>query len=217
MQCPNGRADATGPGIKAVTGAPVAAMVALLLAWTPAGAEPAVSGIRYDLPPGIDWARVTDEPANASRRRAWIPSGATGESTPWLITEDRLDIDRGTDPGELVEAAFGSAAANCTDFKTSGPDTIRTGGLATAWGRVICARHRDKDYGYFADHRVVVDGTVAFVLTSEIRTPPSPMAGALTFGDDAPDRRAAEFFQRLEASDVMTKESFRLCRDGSCD
>ncbi len=206
-------ADGTGMSSAGV----LLTLLPLLLAWTSAAADDRNAGLRFDLPPGVEWVQVEDRIPDTRGRRVWIAAGTTVDTTPWRIEEKRVDVENNTLPTDLVEQAFGSAAANCSDVKTSGPETIDTQGLATAWGRVICAHHRDKDYGSFTDHRVVVHGSVAFMLTSEVRTPPSPMAGALAFGNDAPDRRAAEFFDRLQASDTMTKDSVRICLDGACD
>jgi hypothetical protein len=181
------------------------------LAAFPAVAE--IHGVTVTLPDTVDWTLAHEASDESQYLREWIPTGHTLEDTPWLLVEQKLVLGQRMSAAELLSKMMTLASGVCTAVRLDGPHKKKLKDQKTAWGRIMCARQDDKDYGTFIDQRVLVDGRTAYVITSELRLPPTEVAGVLPFSSQ---QEAQDFLEKTEVSARVVQEGVSLCPETGC-
>ena len=204
------------------------ALVAFLLGCAPfVMAE--ITELVVDLPAEVEWTMVMDEATANTYHRAWIPAGTTVEDTDlWLIESQKFDQEKRRSARRFLIDLRNRARAFCTDLIHLGPEKIARGKrlhgerlygvpkkivlerYRSYWGGFFCARWHGEDYGTFTEQRVFAHGNTVFVITSELRFPPTSVAGL--FPVDNPGD-AAVFMKRIEASSRVVREAVRVISD----
>lgn len=160
-----------------------------------------------ELPDGTAWTKLSDQRQGTAYQREWIPAGSRPEDAAWLIVEQRLPLAAPTTAGEAISTMQGLAREACTAVAFEGPEDAADG--AGSVGRIHCAHRHGSAHGTVTDQRVVVDGATVYVVTSELRTPPSPVPGVFPFETEAGSRA---FMERMAASAAFVRESVRAVR-----
>jgi len=168
-----------------------------------------------ELPSGYEWNLATDTSQDGQYLREWIPQGSTLSNTDWIISEQKLKTGN-TSSKKFIKLMFSSARKACTDVRYNGPVEIITKGHSTYVGLIMCAQQIGQEYGSFTDQRVIASGTDVFVITSELRLPPSQVAGVLEFSNDQTDS-IKTFVEHQNASGVFVRSSIRICLQGETD
>ncbi|MCY3749898.1 MAG: hypothetical protein OXG54_00710 [Gammaproteobacteria bacterium] len=184
-------------------------LFAVLLISTPqAIAE--ISKVIVDLPNDVDWVKVSDHSNGDSYLREWIPSGTSIEDTNWLIVEQKFPLKKKTSAKRYIKNMMKLAQSACTDVRYNGPEKLTVEKYKTYWVRIFCAKQHDKPYGLVTEQRVIVEGKTAFVITSELRTAPSSVAGVFTLGVN---ESFEAHLERMEKSAAVARESVRIIAD----
>lgn len=182
-------------------------LIAMLLASSPC-ALAEISMIELDLPHDIEWTKVNEQSDADRYLREWIPTGATLEDPDlWLIVEQRFALERKTSAKRFIRNLMNNWRASCTDVRYNGPEKIKVETHNTYWIRVFCANQHNKPYGSISEQRVIAEGKTVFVVTSELRTSPTTVAGVFSFEEDG---SAREFWQRFAKSTSVTRESVKI-------
>ena len=189
------RTGGTGPAC-------AAAVLAASLAW--AAAERA--GTAMELPDGVEWTRISEQRQGASYQREWVPSGSGPEDAVWLIVEQRLELAGPTTAAAALATIHGSSRNACTAVRFEGPEAIEGGGQGVA-GRIYCAHQHGRPHGTVTDQRIHVEGRTMHVVTSELRTPPSPVPGVFPFDSE---EESAAFMARLARSAEFVRQPVRI-------
>jgi len=172
-----------------------------------------ISQVQIDLPTGTNWTLANEQSDGDQYLREWVADGQTVKQTDWLIVEQRLALERRTSPKNLLKSMMKAASQACANVKLNGPDLLRSDGTRSFVGRIMCSHQNGKTYGAFIDQRVFVEGTTAFVVTSELRTPPTSVAGTLAFDDP---ETAMAFFERAKTSARFVREQVSACSKADC-
>ena len=181
-------------------------LIAVLLVYTPQVIAE-ISKVIVDLPNDVDWVKVTDNSNDDMYLREWIPSGTTVEDTEWLIVEQKFLLKKKTSAKRYIRKMMKFAKAACTDVLYNGPEKIAIEKHKTYWVRIFCAEQHGKPYGLVTEQRVIVEGKTVFVITSELRTVPSSVAGIVAPGEnDSPEA----YFEKLKKSATLARESVRI-------
>ena len=181
-----------------------------------------------DLPPQVEWTMVTDEATDGTYNRAWIPAGTTVEDTElWMIVSQKFDVEKRMSARLVLRGMRDVAGTNCTDMIYSRPkkvvleyhllDRQHLYGVpkrlvekyTTYSAGHICARRHDREYGTVTQHRVLARRNTVFVVTSELRVPPTSEAGSLPF--DTRDDYVA-FLKRMDMSSRVVHDAVRVVR-----
>ena len=169
-----------------------------------------ISKVIVDLPNDVDWVKVSDHSDDDTYLREWIPSGTSIEDTSWLIVEQKLSLKKKTSAKRFIKNMMKLAQNACTDVSYNGPKKITVEKYKTYWVRIFCANQHNKPYGLVTEQRVIVEGKTVFVITSELRTAPSSVAGVFTLGDNESPKA---YFERLKKSAFVAIESVRIIAD----
>ena len=181
--------------------------IVLLLAQAPL-AKAEISRVSVALPTDVDWVKVSDDSDGDTYLREWIPSGSTVADTDlWMIVEQRLPLKKKTSSRRFLNTMMKLAREACTDVLYNGPEKIAIENYKSYWGRIFCAKQRGKPYGTITDLRVLAEGTTVFVITSEIRTPPSSVAGVFSVTGSSQTIKA---LQKLKKSALVARESVSI-------
>lgn len=143
-----------------------------------------VVGVSVELPEQLEWSVVSDRSDNTRYIKEWAPKGEDPLTAKWLITEQKLALGSKISAEQFQKQMFFLSKQNCTDVSFNGPQEIVVNGHKTSVGRIMCAEQLGRPFGTFTDQRVIIDGSTAYVVTSELRIPKSPKAGVLAFGKD---------------------------------
>ena len=184
-------------------------IIAVVTAFPASGAEP-VTGVHVTLPDSTTWKAATDQSDGIQYLREWLPTGATFESTDWLVVEQRLRVQKSVSAKDYLGGIMNLAQQACVSVKFNGPDPYESGGADSYVGRFMCSQQKGKPYGTYTDQRVIaVDGFV-YVVTSEIRVPPNAVAGTMTAG---PGQVATllKSMQRQQESSALVRTGVRMC------
>ncbi|GGZ11325.1 hypothetical protein [Shewanella fodinae] len=168
-----------------------------------------VTSVHVDLPQSMKWSVVSDRADNSQYIKEWVPEGENPATSKWIITEQMLTISSKTSAESFQKQMFGLSRQGCTDVLFNGPQEIDVSGHKTSVGRIMCANQLGKPFGTFTDQRVIIDGTTAYVVTSELRIPVSPKAGVLAFGKDQL-AEMKEFMLLQRASSKFVRESVKV-------
>ncbi len=166
-----------------------------------------INTVEVEFPADINWVQVTEQSDADTYLREWIPSGAPVEDSDWLIVEQKFSLEKRTSARRYIRTMMNLARDACTDVRYNGPEKITVEKYKTYWARVICAKQHDKPYGAITELRVIAEGRTVFVVTSELRTAPTSVAGAIHFGDEDSIKT---FFERSEKSAMLARESVRI-------
>lgn len=161
-----------------------------------------ILSISIQLPSNLDWQQITDEENETQYMREWIPAGMDISGTNWLIVEQKFTLDRKTSSKNFIENMLFISKSKCTDVKFNGPEKLKIKGLTTHWARLMCAKVKGSDYGTFTDLRVISSGKTIYVVTSELRIPPSSVAGVMSFDNDLEKIREFMTTQSISSSFV---------------
>jgi len=168
-----------------------------------------------ELPSGHEWDLVTDTSQDGQYLREWIPQGSTLSNTDWIISEQKLKTGN-TSSKKFIKLMFSSARKACSDVRYHGPTEIITKAHSTYVGVIMCAQQIGREYGSLTYQRVIASGTDVFVITSELRVPPSSVAGVIEFPNDQTDS-TKRFFERQNASGELVQNSISICLQGETD
>jgi len=186
--------------------------VLLFLAWPMVvTAGDALKSISLTLPVEREWVKITNQSDDDQYLREWIPGTETIEAATWLIVEQKFLLKKKVSAKKYIKTMFDLALEACTDVLYNGPDKIKSGKLTTYVGRIMCAQQKGKSYGTFTDQRVISDGLSVFVVTSELRLPPSEVAGTLA-SKEVSELQAFMKLQGISAGFV--RRSVNLCLEG---
>lgn len=185
-----------------------------------------IGNLVVDLPPQVEWTMVTDEATNGTYNRVWIPAGTTVEDTElWMIASLKFDVERRLSARLVLRGLRDVAHADCTDLIYRRPEKIvlenhlldkqhlygvpkRFVKKYTSYsGGYFCAKRHDREYGTVTQHRVLSHRNTVFVVTSELRVPPTSEAGMLPF-DTRED--IVSFMTRMEASLRVVQDAVRI-------
>jgi hypothetical protein len=187
-------------------------------AWSFSALAGEVSGVGFELPGQRSWVQVTSQDSEAGYLKEWVPEGSDVQTTDWIIVSQKLPLGKRTSAKKLLKTMMNLSRQTCTDVLFNGPEKIVTNKEKTYWGKIMCAQVVGKDYGAFIDQRVIVEGKDAWVVTSELRTEPTSVAGQLEFGRDAAlaKKSIEEFMVKLSASARFTREGIDICLEQGC-
>jgi len=181
-------------------------LFAVLLVYTPQSIAE-ISKVIVDLPNDVDWVSVSDHSEGDMYLREWIPSGTSIEDTNWLIVEQKISLKKKTSGKRYIKNMMKLWQSACTDILYNGPEKITVEKYKTYWVRIFCAKQHDKPYGLVTEQRVIVEGKTVFVITSELRTAPSSVAGTFALGVN---ESFEELLERVEKSSTVARESVRI-------
>jgi hypothetical protein len=184
----------------------LAVTIALLAACSSAYAEQGFS-LSFVLPQQEEWVQITDKPGEGQYLKEWIPQGSEIESTEWLIAEQRIILGKRTTAQKYIKSIFQLAKKSCTSASYNGSEEGEIDGIASYYGRIMCAQKIGTEYGTFTDIRVVVNGVNALVINSELRIPPSSVARTLSFDDP---EKISLFMQTAQVSWKFIREEIGL-------
>lgn len=179
-----------------------------------------------DLPAEVEWTMLVDEATEGTYHREWMPAGTTVDDTDiWLIVSQKLDLDKRRSARRFLMDMRDGARTSCTDLLYNGPKKVVQEKRvhdrhlygsprnfvrekhSSHWWRFFCARWYGEEYGTVTEQRVFADGKTMFVVTSELRIPPTSEAGILPF-DTRKD--VAAFLKRMEASTRVVHDAIRV-------
>jgi hypothetical protein len=177
-----------------------------------AGTAAAQNGLALSvaLPESETWAQISDRSAGQSYSKEWIPDGDDADEPSWLVSQQKVPVDRNVDAEGFLRTIYDMTEDACKSATHDEIERLRVGDARAAVGRTQCGQRLDGYYGTFTDRLVIVDGGFAYVITSELRTPPMLVDGILSFGrgDDSDSTSARREFVEREAL------SRKLVRDG---
>lgn len=169
--------------------------------------------LTVDLPDGVDWELASDRVAGQSYSKEWVPDGESLDDASWLIAQQKVPVDRNVDAEGFLRSIYETADEVCRSATHEEIERSRVGDLRGAVGRTQCGQRVDGNYGTFTDRLVIVDAGFAYVITSELRTPPMIVDGILSFGRGADDDSSAarrEFVEREERSRELVRDRVRI-------
>jgi hypothetical protein len=162
------------------------------------------------LPETENWTQTDDRTAGQAYSKEWIPEGDDRDEPSWLISQQKVPVDGDIDAEGFLKSINDMTGEVCTSVTHDPVERLRVGDIRAAIGRTQCGQRVDGNYGTFTDRLVIVDSGFAYVVTSELRTPPMLVDGILSFGrgDDDESKSARRQFVEREA------RSRQLVRDG---
>ena len=182
------------------------ATIVLFAAFFSAYAEQGVN-LSFTLPQQEKWIQITDKLGEGQHLKEWIPQGSEIESTEWLIADQRFTLGKKSTAKRYIKTIFQLAKKSCTSTLYNGPEQSEIDGVDSYHGRIMCAKRIGTEYGTFTDIRVVVNGVNVLVINSELRIPPSSVAGTLSFDDPI---EIGRFMQVTAASWKFIREGISL-------
>lgn len=172
------------------------------------------SGLDFSLPDQEDWVHVTEKSEAGQYLNEWVPKGNDIETTRWLIAEQKLVLSKKSSSKKYIRYIFRLAKKACSNVLYNGPKKDKIDGITSYYGRIMCAKRIGQEYGTFTDIRVIVTGVDALIINSELRIPPSPVAGTLSFDDPT---KIAPFMKSAMDSSKFISEGISLCHMDSND
>ena len=97
----------------------------------------------------------------------------------------------------------------CNSVKYNGPEEYPSNDVDSYVGRFMCGQHKGKECATFTDQRVIVSGAFVYVITSELRTPPTAVAGVLSF-DREKKEGLKQFIERQKQSANVVRASVKV-------
>jgi len=190
------------------------ALAGVLLSCT--GAVLAQGGLELSLAlPGSEtWTQISDRTSGLAYSKEWIPQGDNADEPTWLISQQKVAIDRNVDAEGFLQTIYDMAGDVCKSATHEEIERLRIGDArGAAVGRTQCGQRVDGDYGTFTDRLVIVYSGFAYVVTSELRTPPMLVDGVLSFGRGNDEESAAarrQFVEREEQSRTLVRQGVTI-------
>ncbi|MXY57740.1 MAG: hypothetical protein F4029_11150 [Gammaproteobacteria bacterium] len=172
----------------------------------------AAGEITMQMPAGIEWTGLPKETMGESYERQWIPAGSNILDAEWVIVEQRLSVAKPMTAEAVMALMRELSREGCAAVKFDGPYRIDSAIGQGVRGRTYCTHDLDSPYGTVSDLRIVVDGTVVFIVTSALRTRPHSVPGGFTFGSGA---ESEAFRERMARSADFVAESVRIAEPSS--
>ncbi len=175
-----------------------------------------VIGVELTLPRGTEWELAHDKASSDEYIKEWIPKGESINTYSWIIVEQKLHFGHSDTALTTHLTLFDVARKACVDVLVFGPDQIDVNGHKTTAGRAICSNQRGKSYGTLMDQRIIASGNYAFIITSELRTPPSNKAGVIKFENQYD---SALLSRRQDVSSKFIRQNLKVCfkSTGTCE
>ena len=183
-----------------------------LLAWPAAASD--IAGIKVALPTDTEWKQITNQSDDKQYIREWIPSGSDISNFKWIIAEQKLSLAPGTSPKHYLEAIKDTAKTGCPTVVFEGPHEVKMNSVPSFWMQYVCNKYKDHDNGSFIDQRYIFSDATVYVVTSELRTASSPVAGMLEPGKTEAEAKA--FMARMAASTKFAREGIQACPSTGC-
>jgi len=160
------------------------------------------------LPENETWSQISDRTSGLAYSKEWIPEGDDADEPSWLVSQQKVAIGRNVEAEEFLQTIYDMAGDVCNSATHAEVERHRIGELRAAVGRTQCGQRVDGNYGTFTDRLVIVDGGFAYVITSELRTPPMLVDGIISFGRSDEDSAAArrQFVEREERSRELVRD-----------
>ena len=189
---------------------PAAALAAASLATAGGAQAQSALTLTLDLPEDETWEQISDRTQGQAYSKEWIPEGDDADEPSWLVSQQKVPIERNVDANGFLRTIYEMTEEACKSATHDEIERVRIGAARGAVGRTQCGQRLDGYYGTFTDRLVIIDGGYAYVVTSELRTPPMLVDGILSFGrgDDSDSSTARRQFVQREA---LSRE---LVRDG---
>ena len=168
-----------------------------------------VVSIHVELPKNVEWSLVSDRAGELQYIKEWVPKGENPLTAKWLISEQKLTLGSSISAEAFQKQMFSFSKQGCADVLFNGPQEIDVSGHKTSVGRIMCSTQNGKPFGTFTDQRVIVEGLIAYVVTSELRIPASQKAGVLPFGKDKLEEMK-EFMLLQGVSSKLVRESVHV-------
>jgi hypothetical protein len=162
------------------------------------------------LPGQVAWDQISDRSAGQAYSKEWIPEGDNADEPSWLISQQKVPVDRSVDAEAFLQTIYEMTEEVCKSATHEPVERHRIGDTRPAIGRTQCGQRVDGNYGTFTDRLVIVDNGFAYVVTSELRTPLMLVDGIISFGRNDDEEATAARRQFVERSEL----SRELVRDG---
>lgn len=189
---------------------PAAALAAASFATAGGAQAQSTLTLMVNLPEDETWEQISDRTQGQAYSKEWVPEGDDADEPSWLVSEQKVPVERDVDADSFLQTIYALTQEACKSATHEEIERVRVGSARAAVGRTQCGQRLDGYYGTFTDRLVIVDGGYAYVISSELRTPPMLVDGILSFGrgDDADSSSARRQFVEREA---LSRE---LVRDG---
>jgi len=169
-----------------------------------------IKSIEVSLPESIQWKKVTDKTITRGYIREWVPKGSTGENAEWIVVEQKFTQKSSIGAMKFTAGMYAIAKKMCEDVKYLKPVSHSVKGYDSVLGWVICSRQKGLNYGTFTHQRVITDKNVVYVVTSELRMPPTKKAGMFAF-QKAERHKMKPFLARVKQSKLFVQNSVGVC------
>ena len=166
--------------------------------------------IEISLPESAEWKKVTDKKTARGYTREWVPKGSTGENAEWIVVEQKFVQKSPISAMEFTGGMYAIAKNMCEDVKYLKPVSNSVKGYDSVLGWVICSRQKGLNYGTFTHQRVITDKNVVYVVTSELRMPPTKKAGMFAF-QKAERHKMKPFLARVKKSKLFVQNAVDVC------
>lgn len=183
----------------------LATMAGVILQPRPAISQDSLR-LAVSLPDNETWMLISEQVAGDAYSKEWILEGQDYETTEWLIAQQKIPVDSDTSASDFLEQIYEMTEGACTKASHEGPDRIRVAGQRGAVGRTICSQRIGEEFGAFSDRLVLVENNFAYIITSELRTPPMIVEGVLSFTRSKLQTNAEEFQLRDVRSHQLVRE-----------
>ena len=171
-----------------------------------------IAAVGVDLPTSDQWTRVTDQENTGGYIREWVLKGATGKNTEWIIVEQKFVQKGPVSAMKFTKGMYFVAKKMCEDVKYLKPISKPIQGYDSVLGWVICSRQKGLNYGTFTHQRVITDQNIVYVVTSELRMPPTKKAGLFAFGKNE-RHKMKPFLARVKQSKLFVQNAVDICVD----
>jgi len=177
-------------------------------------AEELISSVDLQLPTDVKgtWVLANDESDGEQYMKEWLlirKPGESFESTDWVISIHKLKVSKRTSSKKFLSNTMRLFKEFCTDVRYVHPKKIKVEKLKAYVGLSMCAQRHGEPYGLHSNQWVLSDNHNIYVVTSEIRTPPSDVAGVHSFSGEK--HKINEFFAKTAKSASVVHEGIQVC------
>jgi hypothetical protein len=190
---------------------------ALLVATAPALAGPMVEHlVMQPYPATAPWKLIADKNALQGFYHEQIPADQTVDSFSDILTDQDFPNLRGYDPAAYLKTVFAGFPNACSGVRVAGPQVMKEGGYAVAYGQVYCGQQNGKPFGVMDFYKVISGNGALYVISREFHTPVSSNGALLSFppGHEA-DAKALLAAQRV--GDQYLANQVYVCGGTSTD
>jgi hypothetical protein len=166
--------------------------------------------------PGAPWKRITDKQGPNGWIHEQIPASQKVEGFADILTDQGFVAARGRDPAAFLKTIFGQVGGACEAVRVSGPIAQTEGGFRVAYGQVYCGRQKGTNFGVVIFYKVIGGDEALYSINREFHTPPSTVAGAISFPKGR-EAEAAAFLKAQSAADQYLANQVYVCGGRSTD